>query len=353
MPEKTFTQRMLDQLQENDEPWLRMQIEAEDTAAEIYREAAQELREEIESGKARDFESRERLSALRERVLRLLVETQVELEDLVEETWGNAVRVALERTDRALGAMRELSGLSTSAADIGGADAFIRAAVKHLSDEMVQGLSLSDRVWRMTSGVPAEILRQVGIGIANGEDTAQLGRRVYQYLANPEGSARQAGVARALRTRAEIAAAGGNLDQARKLRSRAAQLERDLPSPGRGVYRSPAKNAQRLVRTEAQKAERKAMDDYAKRKTWAVGVQWVLDASHPRHDICDALAGVYRPGDTPMIPHPHCLCHRIPVPDPIYTGETVKFKSPPPQLMAADAITPARERSQRSQKVLI
>ncbi|HEY6019108.1 MAG TPA: hypothetical protein VIY48_04185 [Candidatus Paceibacterota bacterium] len=88
--------------------------------------------------------------------------------------------------------------------------------------------------------------------------------------------------------------------------------------PGRGVYRSAWKNALRVIRTETNRAFRKAQAGFAKGETWVKGVRWVLSGAHPEADVCDDIAnaddyglgpGVYPAEAIPDSGHPQCLCH--------------------------------------------
>ena len=100
--------------------------------------------------------------------------------------------------------------------------------------------------------------------------------------------------------------------------------------PGRGVYRSAYKNAERLLRTETMRAYRVSTAEYAKRRAWVHGVRWRLSAAHSRPDICEEFAnadyyglgpGVYPPDATPDSAHPHCMCYLELVPREELTGE--------------------------------
>jgi len=93
--------------------------------------------------------------------------------------------------------------------------------------------------------------------------------------------------------------------------------------PGRGVYKSAAKNAQRVIRTELHRAYRNAAVQYTKQMPWAQGMQYVLSSAHPMMDECDDLAsndpfglgvGVYTPDAFPDLVHPNCLCYWVAVP---------------------------------------
>ncbi len=78
--------------------------------------------------------------------------------------------------------------------------------------------------------------------------------------------------------------------------------------------------AMRLARTEINNAFHATSVMQAVDKPWVNGMQWHLSRSHPKVDICDALAkggpkgdGVYAPRNVPAKPHPQDLCYVTPV----------------------------------------
>lgn len=311
-------------------PTVRAQMDIERQAATVYREMAEELRARIERLAPTDLENRRRLQGLRQTTVRLLAGTSRELEALTRKAWRTAARESIDKNVLALSRMSGISGIDFEISADENRE-FIRQTVRYLSDPLTQGLSLSDRVWRSQSHIPSDVMRQISFGTIEGEGTAEIGRRVKQFLADPEGSAKQAGVVEGLRTRARKARDKGDTARAKRLFARARELEIRLPSPGIGTYRSPPKNAERVVRGAFKQAELHGVTEYARSKDWAVGIGWRLSASHPEPDICDGLVGIYRKNEVPDIPHPQCLCYWIPIPAQRFTGERVRFRQAPPQ----------------------
>lgn len=140
------------------------------------------------------------------------------------------------------------------------------------------GIAFSDRVWDITWETQKQMIRIVNSGIAEGKSAQKISRQLRQYLQQPE---RRYGKA---------------LKNYR---------------PGRGIYRSPYKNAMRLARTEMARAWTEGTIRYAQRKTWIDGYIWrrgsVLDCSTGE---CPANADKFYPkGEEPELPpHPNCLC---------------------------------------------
>ena len=173
----------------------------------------------------------------------------------------------------------------------------------------VQGLNLSDRVWKYTNQFKEEIELGLDIGLRSGKAAERLQKDLQLYLQHPDMLFR--------RVRDEH----GQL----QLSKRAAAYH-----PGRGVYRSSYKNARRLATTETNIAYRTADFTRWQDLDFVVGIRVVLSNNHtlvgldgkPHKfaDICDDLSaplgskatkgqGCY-PKDFKFTGwHPHCRCH--------------------------------------------
>lgn len=160
----------------------------------------------------------------------------------------------------------------------------------------VNGLSLSDRVWKLTDQMKEEIEMILDLGIRESKSADELSRDLRKYLQHPDELYR--------RVRDEH----GNLIPSKKAQTF---------HPGRGVYRSSYMNARRLAATETNIAYRKADYDRYQQLDFVVGIEIHLSNNHnckgvPEgmfHDICDELAGKY-PKDFLFVGwHPHCRCY--------------------------------------------
>jgi hypothetical protein len=76
--------------------------------------------------------------------------------------------------------------------------------------------------------------------------------------------------------------------------------------------------AKRLARTELNNAFHRTQINLAAQNPWVEAQQWHLSRSHPKPDVCDALAkghskgkpeGTYGMGEVPDKAHPQCLCY--------------------------------------------
>lgn len=161
-----------------------------------------------------------------------------------------------------------------------------------------RGLGLSDKVWQYTGQYKQELEMALDIGIGEGKSAQALSREVRRYLKQPNMLFRK------------VRDKHGVLHLSKRAKAY---------HPGRGVYRSSAKNAMRMVATETNIAYRSADYLNTKASPWIVGIRIVLSNNHtckdsqgvakPFTDICDKLAGRY-PKDFKFTGwHPNCRCH--------------------------------------------
>ena len=137
------------------------------------------------------------------------------------------------------------------------------------------GLTLSDRLWKLNNVNRRKIEDTVVQGIAQGKSARNLAKELRQYLTE-EG-----------------------VENARS-------------------------NAMRLARTEIATAHREghiqsATDNNGELKPHIQAIGWRLSSSHPKPDICDVWAsqdidglgpGNYKPGSVP-VDHPHGMCFQV------------------------------------------
>lgn len=154
------------------------------------------------------------------------------------------------------------------------------------------GLNLSDRIWQPVKQLRSEMELAMTVAIGDGDSASQISRYVRQYLNNPDKLFRR------------IRDEKGNL----KL-SKAAKAYH----PGQGVYRSSAKNAMRIARTETNIAYRRADNTRWQQMDFVIGQDINLSRSHPVTDICDTLAGRYPKNFVFDGWHPQCFCYVVPV----------------------------------------
>lgn len=136
-----------------------------------------------------------------------------------------------------------------------------------------EGLGLSKRIWKLSNSYKSTLYKTVVQGLKDGVSARAM--------------------AKDLR---------GNL------------RENDVvKNPGRGIYRSPRKNAERLTRSEINMAYGYADNVRWQQQWFVIGIEVRLSRQHPKYDICDPLAGKY-PKDFVFAKwHPQCLCNAVPI----------------------------------------
>ncbi len=166
----------------------------------------------------------------------------------------------------------------------------------------VEGMGLSERVWKQAEDMKAAMELGIDVAIGDGRDAQQLSRDLRSYLQEPK------------RLYRRVRDKGGVLRL-----SKAAKMYH----PGQGVYRSSAKNAQRLARTEINMAYRESEFLRWQKLDFVVGLRICLSNNHtimnskgepvPLVDICDELWGDYPKTFKFVGWHPQCRCYVVPI----------------------------------------
>ena len=187
-------------------------------------------------------------------------------------------------------------------------DAFINRTEK--------GLNLSDRVWQSVRQLRDEMEVAMTVAIGEGESASSMSRKVRQYLNDPDLMFRR------FRFKKDEDA-DGNPVWGRKWKKRIKDeatgkykwidYDKDDYPTGRGVYKSSAKNAMRVARTETNIAYRRADHERWEQMDFILGQRVQLSRSHPKKDICDKLAGDYPKEFVFDGWHPQCFCYVTPI----------------------------------------
>ena len=175
-------------------------------------------------------------------------------------------------------------------------------ALQAFQQRKTNGLGLSQHVWKYTEEFKEALELGIDVAVGEGRSAQQLSRDLRSYLQAPYKLFRR------------VRDKGGNL----RLSKAAAMYH-----PGQGVYRSSAKNAQRLARTEVNMAYREAEYLRWKQLDFVVGFRVMLSNNHtttdskgkkvPLTDICDELAGDYPKTFKFLGWHPQCRCVVVPI----------------------------------------
>jgi hypothetical protein len=180
-------------------------------------------------------------------------------------------------------------------------DVIIKAVYKRVYDD---GLTLSDRIWRMDQETRKGIDQVIYAALANGNSAWDTAEKLEKYL-------------------------GAGKDCPRWTHERLFSLEKkDIASGdrtglitgsecnGQGV----SYNALRLARTEIQAAHHIANDMAFQKMPWVTEEQINLSPAHAEEDECDDVVGggrdgkgIYPKGEIKLPLHPHCMCYKTAV----------------------------------------
>lgn len=167
-------------------------------------------------------------------------------------------------------------------------------ALSSFQGRKVEGMNLSQRVWKYIDQYKAQLESALDVGLGEGRSADQLSRDVRQNLREPNRLFRRVRDKR------------GNL-----VLSKAAKAFH----PGRGVYRSSYKNAMRLTRSEINMAYRES--DYQRWQTLDFVVGFEIHRSNHEPlcdcDLCEKLVGKYPKTFKFKGWHPQCMCYAVPI----------------------------------------
>lgn len=181
-----------------------------------------------------------------------------------------------------------------------------------------KGLNLAQSVWNYCQQTKAEfemaMSNVIADGLEKGTSAEEVGRRIRQYLNNPDMMYRRYHTVKVLKN-------GQKKDivtwrRKRIIDGRVRFVEEPLEHVGQGVYRSARKNALRVARTEINAAYHKARNDRWKSEPFVIGQHIHISPQHDPEedaDICDELEGYY-PKDFDWDSwHSQCMCTSDPV----------------------------------------
>ena len=173
------------------------------------------------------------------------------------------------------------------------------------------GLNLAQSVWNYCQQTKAEfemaMSNVIADGLGKGESAEEVGRRIRQYLNNPDMMYRRYHTVKVLKN-------GQKKDivtwrRKRIIDGRVRFVEEPLEHVGLGVYRSARKNALRVARTEINAAYHTARNERWSNEPFVIGQHIHVSPQHDPEedaDICDELEGYYPKGFVWNGWHPQC-----------------------------------------------
>lgn len=180
------------------------------------------------------------------------------------------------------------------------------------------GLNLAQSVWNYCQQTKSEfemaMSNVIADGLEKGTSAEEVGRRIRQYLNNPDMMYRRYHTVKVLKN-------GQKKDvvtwrRKRIIDGRVRFVEEPLEHVGQGVYRSARKNALRVARTEINAAYHKARNGRWANEPFVIGQHIHISPQHDTDedaDICDELEGYY-PKDFDWDSwHSQCMCTSDPV----------------------------------------
>lgn len=203
------------------------------------------------------------------------------------------------------------------------------AAMKAFVNRTDKGFDLSSRVWQSVKQLKDEMEVALTVSMGEGASSQEISRNVRKYLNDPDLMFRRfrykAGEKDIIDpSTGEVT--GKEIVWGKKWKKRVLDdntgkyrwidyNKNNYPS-GQGVYKSSAKNAMRLARTETNMAYRNADFERWQQMDFVLGVR-IEPTSHTKKerkkDICDKLAGDY-PKDFRFEGwHPQCFCIATPI----------------------------------------
>ncbi len=167
-------------------------------------------------------------------------------------------------------------------------------ALKQFQKRKVGGLGLSERVWKTSRHFQQQIEFGLDEGIGKGKSAIQIASKVKRNLKDPDKLFRR------------VRDKHGAL-----VASSAAKAFH----PGRGVYKSSARNAQRLTRTEINGSYRES--DWLRWQSLDFVIGFEIKRTQ-REDkcnckVCESLKGRYPKWFKWVGWHPQCMCYAIPI----------------------------------------
>lgn len=165
-------------------------------------------------------------------------------------------------------------------------------ALKAFQQRKIDGLTLSDTVWKSVEGAKENLEYYLSSGISTGRPAASISQDIRQLLQDPD-------------------------KRFRRIKNEEGKLTLSKPMqdyhPGQGMYRSSSKNALRVAVTQTNNAYHEADYHRWQSQGFVVGIRVFRSKSnHGPCAICDSMAGIY-PKDFKFTSwHPFCICQSVP-----------------------------------------
>lgn len=166
-------------------------------------------------------------------------------------------------------------------------------ALKAFQQRKIDGLTLSDTVWKSVEGAKENLEYYLSSGISTGRPAASISQDIRQLLQDPDKRFRR------------IKNDEGKLIMSQPMKAY---------EPGQGRYRSSYKNALRIAATETNQAYHTADYERWSNQGFVLGIEVHRSKSNKGPcAICDPMVGKYPPGYKFKGQHPWCICFAVPI----------------------------------------
>ena len=166
-------------------------------------------------------------------------------------------------------------------------------ALKAFQQRTIDGMNVSNRVWKAVEGAKENLEFYLSSGIATGRPAAKISQDIRQLLDDPN-------------------------KRFRRIRNEEGKLVMSKPmqdyNPGQGRYRSSYMNALRVAATETNMAYHTADYERWKKLGFVLGIEIFRSKSNKGPcPTCDPMVGKYPPDYKFQGFHPWCICQAVPI----------------------------------------
>lgn len=170
-------------------------------------------------------------------------------------------------------------------------------ALKAFQQRKIDGLTLSDTVWKSVEGAKENLEYYLSSGISTGRPAASISQDIRQLLQDPDKRFRRIKVK----------------DEQGKDKFILSKPMQDY-TPGQGLYRSSYKNALRVAATETNQAYHTADYERWSNQGFVLGIEVFRSKSNKGPcAICDPMVGRYPKDYKFKGQHPWCICQAVPI----------------------------------------
>lgn len=166
-------------------------------------------------------------------------------------------------------------------------------ALRAFQQRRIDGLTLSDTVWKSVEGAKENLEYYLSSGISTERPAASISQDIRQLLQDPD-------------------------KRFRRIRNDEGKLILSKPMqdyhPGQGIYRSSYKNALRIAATETNQAYHTADYERWSNQDFVLGIEVHRSKSNKGPcAICDPMVGRYPKDYKFKGQHPWCICFAVPI----------------------------------------